>query len=312
MMNEATFKARLESDPDMIARDIKDGKPVTEANVLVACFNVPDTGVAVGNTSQQIIDPGSFREAIEIIESGKTFPWVLDHGDAMFRGGHIDSFKRAGSVKNLTETSEGALANVRYNLATQAGKEAASWVAFDKDSVRASFRWRSDEIVRGRDNLDHVVMFHDFVEFSQLPAGGAQAGTRVINARSEALEERIQHLRKDLHVPTQEEFELLLDDDVFRALATEFMFARHAFHGDMTPKQPGKTLLREWLKDEGFAKTVKDLLGIKEEVIVTDLDVREEEGVRSEEQESVITADSMLGALYDWDVMRDPFVRGPA
>lgn len=302
-MNQATFKARLESDPGTIARDIKEGASVTEADVLVACFNIPDTGTSLGNSWPQVIDPGSFREAIDHIDGGKTFPWVLDHGDAMFRGGHIDTFKRAGSVIKLGETDEGAVARVRYNLQTQAGKEAASWVAFDQDSVRASFRWKADEVIQGRDNMEHVTMFHDFVEFSQLPAGGAQAATRVINARSEAFTERVEHLRSGLHVPSQEEFDLLMEDDAFRALASEAMFARHIYHGEMVPKAPGKTLLNTWLADEQFRTLVKGLLGVDQDEgkVITDLDVRSE---GETEPIELKVSDEMLTALYDWEKVR--------
>lgn len=170
------FKARvLEARADEQA-----GKGT--ATFLVAAFGVPDTEVAVGNESRQIIDEGAFRTWIEE-QPDRRVPFYRDHGDAHITG-YVDSGLKLGFADNFREGAadgqKGLLFDAHYNLRTDEGRNAFEDARFAPDLVQASFRWPPDEtIVKGDDGFEHVTEFHGIDEVSQV-GFGAQEKTGVV------------------------------------------------------------------------------------------------------------------------------------
>jgi HK97 family phage prohead protease len=167
-----TFRGRMLSARLERSRD----RDLGVARVRVALFGVPDTEVAVGNTSCQVIDRGAFRTWIKRSDfSADPVQFYRDHGNAHVTG-YVDSSLLIGWADNFAESRDGLETDLHYFTDTPEGSAAWAKARAKPELIQFSFRWPPTEKTRrGDDGYDHVVEFERVDEVSQVGMGAQQA-----------------------------------------------------------------------------------------------------------------------------------------
>ena len=186
-----------------------------EADILVACFGVPDTGVPHGLQNTQVIEHGAFRSAIGSGRLGKR-PFLMDHGDATITG-YVDSRKLIGYADGWAEDSGGLRMTGHYNRKTEIGALAWEQANFESSIPEFSFRWPANEKVEVREGVEYVQEFSDVQEASQV-AFGAQSRTGILSLRSAQEYVARENGTGDDRLPSAAQLKSWLDQDAFRAL----------------------------------------------------------------------------------------------
>lgn len=166
------FSARL-LDLASVQKALDEGAKVGEADIALAAFRVPDTGIAAGNIAPQVIDKGAFaRFSTERDFTNNPFPTYVDHGDYINLG-YTNSQLKIGYAADPRETDQAFIMRFFYNLEKEVARDAFSDLVFDPLGTQFSFRnWKSDEVLReGDDGFTHVVEFRDLIEGSQVGFG---------------------------------------------------------------------------------------------------------------------------------------------
>src|ERR687896_161011 len=172
-----SYRFALRSDPSALRQALDKQEPQGEAEILVAVFDVPDTAIAWGNRSRQIIERGAFRSW----ERSNPFPmrFFLDHGDALKYGAY-SSRLLAGKVVAGGEAAQGLVIRTIYNLDKQIAREAFLDLLNLPEVVSFSFGTDLDkEIVEVRDQQEHVMEMWPY-EFGQV-GEGAQDAVRLLS-----------------------------------------------------------------------------------------------------------------------------------
>lgn len=175
------FKARV-ADPKSAAEQLDAGAKTAEVEVMVAAFDVPDTGQPHGVSARQVIDRGAFRSVIEARNfEDSPAPYYLDHGHAHATG-FVDTRLKIGKADKFREEQSGLLFRGLMNLRKEVARDALADMIFDPVNTPHSFRWPAfggDHTYRGADGFDHVDNFSDIEEVSYC-GRGAQMATGIL------------------------------------------------------------------------------------------------------------------------------------
>jgi hypothetical protein len=166
-------------DPMRAQTQLVEGAKVGEAEVVMAVYDVPDTGIPHGLKNRQIIDRGALDDVAKLRTEDNPLPFFLDHGFAHVFGA-ADSRLKIGKSKGFRSADEGFIGHLLWNLDKQVGRDAFSDAVFDPFGTRFSWRWNQDETYRAGNGDEHVRHIPDLLEVSQLTIDGAQQGTYVI------------------------------------------------------------------------------------------------------------------------------------
>lgn len=183
------FRARV-LQPEVAARALEDQATRGEATIMVAAFDVPDTGVAMGNDEAQVIDRGAFDSWIARSDfETQPVPLYADHGEYWVWGTPLWQLK-LGRSSNFREGDDagvtGLLVDASYNLQKQIAREAFSDLLHDPNGANFSFtNMRAGEVTyRAEDGMTHVKEMTTGVEEVSQVGEGAQTDAHLVAARS--------------------------------------------------------------------------------------------------------------------------------
>lgn len=159
-----------------------------EVEIMFAMYGVPDTEIAIGNTTKETIETGAFAAVIARNDySKKALPIFADHGEAtgLCSGGHKATLK-IGKGFELREIEEGAIVEGAYNLQKEISRDLFSDLQFDPEGAQFSFAVPQEGTVKreDEDGSVHVLQFGDLYEVSQV-GFGAQESAHLVSARSD-------------------------------------------------------------------------------------------------------------------------------
>jgi hypothetical protein len=169
-------------DPMRAQQQLLEGASVGEADVLVARYGVPDTGVPHGLDAQRVIDSGAFDDIIADYPARsekQPIPFFLDHGWAHIHPPFVESAMKLGKVGAMRSEEAGLVGAMQWNLTKPFARDAFSDAVFDPYGTKFSYRWNEEETYRGTDGLDHERRVGRIVEVSQLSLSAAQQDTWV-------------------------------------------------------------------------------------------------------------------------------------
>ncbi len=205
---------------DMTFRAPEGSSMAGEADILVAIFDEPDTGVPHGLKSRQVIEQGAFRAPIASGKLGKR-PYLMDHGDATITG-YVNSEKVIGYADGWAEDAKGLRMTGHYNLKTPMGDLAWNQANFESSIPEYSFRWPADEKVTVREGVEYVSEFSDVQEASQVTFG-ANSRTGILTLRAAKELVARENGSADALLPTATVLKAWLGQDAFRALMRSVM-----------------------------------------------------------------------------------------